>query len=77
MNNTNTLTRILNFIIGTKTNTKRAGRPFKYPWMTTPIGGSFMMKSTYGANTYRLLRKHGLQYKQHKTARGVLAIRVA
>jgi hypothetical protein len=73
--NTNTLTRILNFLTGTKP--AKGGRPEKYPWTSTPVGGSFMMKNIYGANTYKKLRKLGLQYKQHKTARGILAIRVA
>ena len=73
----NLFTTILNLLIGTRVKPKAGpGRPSKYPWTTTPIGGSFMMKNGYGAPTLKKLRALGLQYKQHKTAKGVLATRI-
>jgi len=51
-------------------------RDNKYPFMSTPVGGSFKMKSGFGSSTYQKLLALGLNYSQHKLAGGkTLAVR--
>ena len=53
-------------------------RDNKYPFMTTPIGGSFKMVSIMGVNTFRKLQTLGMKYSQFKLASGkILAVRTA
>jgi hypothetical protein len=53
-------------------------RDNKYPFMTTPIGGSFKMVALMGAPTFKKLKALGLSYSQHKMSNGkILAVRTA
>ena len=59
-------------------NTMIKFRDNKYPFMTTPIGGSFKMAAIFGANTIKKLKALGIKYSQHKMASGkILAVRTA
>lgn len=53
-------------------------RDNKYPFMSTPIGGTFKMKSPFGATTLRKIRTLGMNFSQHKLSCGkILAVRNA
>ena len=60
------------------TVTKHTFRDNKYPFMTTPVGGSFKMKTVFGATTLNKIRTLGMNFSQHKLHGGkILAVRTA
>lgn len=60
------------------TVTEHTFRDNKYPFMTTPVGGSFKMKAIFGAITLNKIRTLGMRYSQHKLQSGkILAVRTA
>jgi hypothetical protein len=46
-----------------------------YPYWTTPIGGSFRMRSLMAGSIYKRLQNEGITYSQRKIKNGYLAIR--
>jgi hypothetical protein len=60
------------------TVTEHTFRDNKYPFMATPVGGSFKMKAVIGATTFNKLRTLGMRFSQHKLQGGkILAVRTA